>query len=49
MSKYIPGNQKHLTLEDRGDFFLGYRQIPVQGPYHHFKRGKSSQAVRLVP
>ncbi len=54
MSKYIPGNQKHLTLEDRiyienelnkGTSFKRYRQILVQGSYHHFQRGKSTQTV----
>lgn len=57
MSKYIPGNQKHLTLEDRiyienelnkGTSFKDICQVPVQGPYHNLKRSQGSPALGLV-
>ena len=55
MSKYIPGNQKHLTLEDRiyienslnkGRTFKGHCQISVQGSDYHLQRSQVHIACR---
>ena len=52
MSKYIPGNQKHLSLEDRkyierslnsGTSFKDIaRKVLVQGSYYHLEGSKAS-------
>ena len=57
MSKYIPGNQKHLTLEDRiyienelnkGTSFKDIARFLCKDPNYHLKRGKGPPTFRLV-
>ena len=57
MSKYIPGNQKHLTLDDRiyiqnelskGTSFKDIARFLCKGSHYHFQRGESAPPVRLV-
>lgn len=57
MSKYIPGNQKHLSLEDRiyienelnkGETFKNIARFLLQGSNNHFQRSKGSPSIRLV-
>ena len=57
MSKYIPGNQKHLTLEDRkyiekslnaGCSFKDIARYLCKDPTTISKRNQAAQAQRLV-
>ncbi len=57
MSKYIPGNQKHLTLEDRkyiekslnsGCSFKSIARYLLQRSNNDLKRNQAAQDQRLV-
>lgn len=57
MSKYIPGNQKHLTLEGRkyiekslnaGLTFRYIARYLCKDPHNDLKRNSSAQTQRLV-
>ena len=57
MSKYIPGNQKHLTIEDRiyiqneldkGTSFKDIARFLCKDPTTIFKRSEGQKILRLV-
>lgn len=57
MSNLIPGNQKHLTLEDRlyiekalsnGTSFKDIALLPLQRSNHYLQGGEETPSMRLV-